>query len=392
MSIPELPIDLFSNDSIYHPYENYRQIRECAPVVRLPATGIYAIGRYGDVRACLTHHDNFLSEQGVGVNEIANRNIRGTTIASDSPKHEQLRRVIAAPLQPAALASLRDQIETAAQELIERLVARGAIDGILDLARFLPVSIVSNLVGLPEQGREKMLDWAAAAFDSLGPMTARSEHCFQRIGELIGYLSSEAGSHQVAAGSWAAAIYAAADRGDITREECLPLILDYVGPSLDTTINATGHLLFNLGKNPAQWDLLRAQPQLISAAINEAIRFESPIRGFTRFAAKTQSIDGLELQGGSRVLLLFASANRDDRYWEAPDRFDIERPRVATHLGFGYGRHSCAGMHLARLEISSLLKAMIKRVSRIEVGEPVLALNSLLRGYESLPITLHSVN
>jgi cytochrome P450 len=392
MSIPELPIDLFSTESIHHPYENYRQIRDSAPVVHLPANGIYAVGRYADVRTCLIHHDAFLSGHGVAVNDIANKNTQGTTIASDSPKHEQLRRVIAAPLQPTALALLRDQIEMAAEELIDRLVAKGSIDGVRDLARFLPVSIVSNLVGLPEHGREKMLEWAAAAFDSLGTMNMRSEYCFQKIGEMVAYLATEAGPQQVAAGSWAAAIYAAADRGDIAREECLPLIIDYVAPSLDTTINATGHLLFNLSRNPAQWDLLRAQPELISAAIHEAVRFESPIRGFTRFNSEKQDIGGVELQAGSRVFLLFASANRDDRYWEAPDRFDIERPKVATHLGFGYGRHSCAGVHMARLEISALLKALIKRVSRIEVGEPTLALNSLLRGYDALPIKLHSAH
>lgn len=292
-----------------------------------------------------------------------------------------------APLQPAALA-LRAQFETAASELIDRLLRKKSFDAIADLATFLPASLVSNLVGLPEKGREQMLDWAAAAFDSMGPANARTEACFAKIAAMIEFIASQAGPLQVRQGSWAARLYGAANAGLITREQVLPLILDYVGPSLDTTINATGHLLFNLAHHPEQWQLLRSRPELIPAAINEVVRFESPIRGFTRFAPRDEQIDGIPLPGGSRVLILYASANRDERYWSEPDRFDIRRANVATHLGFGFGRHTCAGMHLARLEISSLLTSLIRRVDRLMVGEPTIVVNSILRGYATLPLTL----
>jgi hypothetical protein len=126
-------------------------------------------------------------------------------------------------------------------------------------------------------------------------------------------------------------------------------------------------------------------PSLIPNAINEAVRIESPIRGFTRYlAADTQVGDTLIPKGG-RALMLYASANRDERRWDDPAKFDVKRI-LTDHVGFGHGIHSCAGMQLARLEIRSIVTAMTRRVKRIEVGAPLLAMNNVLRGYTQLPV------
>jgi cytochrome P450 len=162
---------------------------------------------------------------------------------------------------------------------------------------------------------------------------------------------------------------------------------DYLGPSLDTTILATGSLIALLARHPGQWDLLRADPGLIPNAIEEAIRLESPIRGFTRALVADHAVDGMTLPAGARVLLLFASANRDERKWQDADRFDIRRD-VTGSVGFGAGIHMCAGMHLARIEIRALLEALVRRVARIEAEDPVPFRNNTLRGPARLDVTV----
>jgi cytochrome P450 len=127
----------------------------------------------------------------------------------------------------------------------------------------------------------------------------------------------------------------------------------------------------------------------VQQALNEVLRVESPISGFTRVTTQRCEIAGVELPAGARVLASFASANRDERRWDAPDAFDITRDS-AGHLGFGYGRHACVGMGLARLEGEAVLSALLERVERFELsGPPVRRLNNLIRSFDSLPVTVH---
>ena len=184
------------------------------------------------------------------------------------------------------------------------------------------------------------------------------------------------------AGGWAARLFQAADDGQIELGDVGGLLIDYVAPSLDTTILGTGHLLWLLGRHPEQWARVRADPTLIPRAVDEALRFESPVRAFTRYAVADWDVDGTTIPAGSRVLVLFGSANRDERRYPEPDRFDVERD-AKDHVGFGYGVHRCAGGHLAQLEMQSLLRAMVRHVETIEVGRPVALRNNVLRGWAS---------
>lgn len=158
---------------------------------------------------------------------------------------------------------------------------------------------------------------------------------------------------------------------------------------LDTTIFATANLILLFGSYPEQWDVVREDPALIPHAINGALRLESPIRAFTRFLTTETTIGTTKIPAASRVLLLYASANRDERKWQDPERFDVRR-RASDHLGFGNGTHMCAGLHLARLEMMALLEVLVEKVERFEIGEPVLALNNVLRGLALLPVRVRT--
>lgn len=392
--MPDFPvcdIDIYSDAEIIEPYSTYAALRELGPFVRLPAHDLYALARHAEVRKAAIDFRTFSSASGVAANAFVNgmsgASEARATIASDPPLHSKLRGIIGAPLAPHAVAQLESTIQAAANELVERLVAQGSFDGAIDFARHLPLLIVSRLVGLPEDGRQNMLEWAAATFDALGPMNARGQAALPRFGEMMSYLAERATPSAITPGSWGAKLFEAAEAGIVTMEQATTLLIDYLGPSLDTTIFATGHMLNLMANNPGQWELLRQDPTLLSNAIEECVRVESPIRGFTRLTTDEVSFGGLTLPANSRVLLLYASANRDEDRWVEPERFDILRD-TGGHLGFGAGRHACAGMHLAKLEITCLMRAMLRSVKAFEAGAPVPAVNNLLRGLASLPIEI----
>lgn len=387
-AIPGQPIydvDLYSDEVLRDPYPHYKALRELGPVVWLPRNELHAVARFEDVRAALRNPAVFSSAQGVAANDHVNTISRGTTLASDAPLHDRLRAIIAAPLLPRALEEIAPAIRTEARRLVEELVDRGRFDAVSDLAQHLPLTIVSKLVGLEDHGRGSMLRWAAATFNVLGSMNARACTALKDVQEMRAYLGGDEIRSRLRPGSWGDRIFAAADRGEVEPERCPVLMRDYLGPSLDTTIFATANLVLLFGRHPAQWDLVREDPALIPNAINEALRLESPVRGFTRHLAADATIGDLTIPRESRLLLLYASANRDERKWQEPERFDVKR-RANDHLGFGNGTHMCAGLHLARLEMTALLEVLVEHVAGFEIGEPVLALNNVLRGLASLPV------
>jgi cytochrome P450 len=172
-------------------------------------------------------------------------------------------------------------------------------------------------------------------------------------------------------------------------EHARSLIFDYVLPSLDTTIYSTGEMLHGLATTPGAFEKVCANPELIPGVINESVRLASPLRGFTRFVQEDFKLSESTLPAGSRVWILIASANRDERKYRDPDYFDVERnPR--DHVGWGHGIHLCTGMHLARLEMEVILEALVKRVRSMEAGAPTRIINNAAQGYATLPLRLHS--
>jgi cytochrome P450 len=389
-NIPDVDIDIYSAEALADPYENYRIFRDTAPIVRLPKYDLYLMARFADVQAALKNNTLFASGDGVAMNDLMNKAIAGSTLHTDAPYHSTLRSIVSRPLTPARLTELRQRLYDLAEKLVERLVAKGDFDAASELAPHLPVTVVSELVGLPEEGRERMLTWAGAVFNSLGPRGLElTETALPIVDEMVTYARS-CTADRVKPGSWVAKLYEAVEAGELRFEQVGPVMGDYLGPSLDTTILATGSTIALFAQNPDQWDKLRASPTLIPNAVNEAIRLESPIQGFSRVLTDDFSVEDQRLHKGARVLVMYASGNRDERRWEDPERFDITR-RANEQLGFGHGIHMCMGANLARMEISALLSALIPRVERFELHEAERISNNVLRGYKSLKVTAHAV-
>jgi cytochrome P450/ferredoxin-NADP reductase len=389
--IPVYEDDFYSDTVILDPIPVYAKLREMGPVVYMSQHDVYALPRYAEVASVLRQPKRFISSRGVSLNEKVNKLLAGSTLNSDPPDHDNTRAVTAAPLLPGALEAITPRIQAAAEGLIDTLVARGRFDAVSDFAQYLPVSIVAELVGLPEAGREKMLTWASATFNLFGPENNQRAHAaFDDLRDLKAFLDEYGTPDKLKPGGWAQRIFkVGADRG-IPYETCAQLMRDYINPSLDTTISATGQAIQLFADNPAQWDLIRARPELIPNAVEEVVRLSSPIRAFTRYTAEDSEIAGVNIPQGKRVLVMFASANRDARKFADPERFDVTRD-VHDHLGFGTGVHMCMGMHLARLEMVSLLQSLSRRVKRIKLdGEPIVAMNNVIRAYASLPVVVEA--
>jgi len=382
---PVSDINLFTDEVLIDPYSAYAELRALGPVVHLPHHDVLAITQYEALRTVATSWEQFTSVNGVGFNPTFNSATEGTLICSDPPDHRNMRKVLERPLLPGALKDIEPFIKKEARVVVERLVAQGQFDAATDLAQHLPLTVVSKLVGLGDQGRAQMLEWAAAAFDALGPENDRTMRAMPKAQEMVGFALNQAKPGTIDPKGWAAALYTAAGNGEIKLEQCPFMVVDYTAPSLDTTILGTGSLLYLLATHPEQWQLLRKNPVLVRHAVNEALRLESPIQRFSRVTNHEVTLANVTIPSGSRLMLLYGSANRDDRKYSRPDSFDIMR-KPSDQLAFGTGEHACAGMHLARLEIRSLIEELIPRVESFELVSAERVCNNLLLGYSKVEV------
>ncbi len=390
-TIAVMDLDPFSDETLADPWAIYQELRDLGPVVQLPRYGLSAVMRYADVRAVLSDWQTY-SSLGVGLNpvfnEMAGQKVETNILMASPPAHHKLRSVLGEDLAPRGLREKLDAFVTErAETLVDELVSRGTFDAVRDLARPFVMGIIYDLNGLPESGRERFFGWASAMFDALGPMNARTQAGLQGIGEMFGWLASEAGRDQVQAGSWAATIYDAVERGDIPGATAHELLSTYIAPALDTTIHSLGWAIKLFSEHPDEWSLLRENPDLIAGAYREVLRLQPPVHHFGRQVERTVEIDGVPLQQGTHLMVSYASANRDERYWSNPDAFDIRRDNT-RQLAFGFGIHACIGQGLARLEGHAIISALARRVSQIETGEATPFINNLVHGLESLPTTV----
>lgn len=380
--------NLYSAEAIRDPYPHYARLRDLGAVVWLTRHRVFAVPRYAECKDVLRDEATFVSGHGVGLNPFVNRLSRGTTLNSDGEEHDQRRKLLAHRMLPRALRAMSAVVQAQADDVAAAAVRREYVDGVADLAKALPLAVVPDLLGWPEDGRAHLLRWGAATFDALGPPNRYSISAVPASLAMMGFSKWVVRRRLVAEGSMGHDILVAADAGRLPYSECSALMIDYLAPSLDTTISGIASALALFAAHPDQWRALRAEPALLSNAVNEVLRYEAPLRAFSRKLLRDHAVAGIELPAGARVLVIYASANRDEREWADPDTFDIHRD-ANRQLGFGHGTHACAGQGLARLEMQAILTALLRRVGRIEmVGEPTWALNNIIRRYERLPLRL----
>ncbi|ORB17145.1 cytochrome P450 [Mycobacterium noviomagense] len=386
--VPEYNVDIYSPQAIADPYPHYAQLRQIGPVVWLPHQRVYALPRYTECKAVLRDDKTFLSGTGVALNPISNRLSRGTTLNSDGVEHDQRRKRLAHRMLPRALRAISGSVDAMAAAVVDAALDKGQIDGVDDLAAALPLAVVPDLIGWPRDQRGHLIDWGGATFDVLGPLNGQAIKAMPGALRMLRFARRVVRDRSVLAGSMAHELIAAADEGNLSHDECPPLMVDYLAPSIDTTMSAISNALYLFARYPDQWQLLKGEPTLMANAINEVIRYDPPLRAFARRVGQPTQIAGARIASSARVLVMYASANRDEREWDDPDVFDIRRD-AGRHLAFGHGAHACAGQGLARLEMTAMLGALIERVDRIELtGPPTWAINNIIHRHERLPLKL----
>jgi len=386
--VPVYNPDIYSADAIVDPYPHYQRLRDLGPVVWLTKHKVHALPRYAECKAVLRDDDTFLSGSGVALNRTANRMSRGTTLNSDGVEHDQRRKLLAHGLLPRALRAIGDTVDATATAVVEAALNKGEIDGVCDLASALPLAVVPDLIGWPRDQRDHLVEWGGATFDILGPLNWHALKAMADVFRMLRFARRVLRKRTFLEGSMAHELLIAADQGKLSHAECPALMVDYLAPSIDTTMSAISNALYLFASHPEQWQLLKDEPKLMANAINEVIRYEPPLRAFTRLVGRQTEIGGAHIPSGARVLVMYASANRDEREWENPAVFDIRRD-AGRQIGFGQGAHACAGQSLARLETTAMLQALVARVDRIEVtSSPTWAINNIIHRHERLPLKL----
>jgi cytochrome P450 len=381
---PHSDVDLFDDALLDDPYPAYRELRDLGAAVRLDRFDAWTLNRYSSVRGALGDWQTY-SATSLALTAPVNEMFVGTILASDPPAHDTLRSVLSERLGPRAVRSLKDDVESRAEKLVDDVLARGAFDAVTDLAAAFPLAVVFDLIGLPEEARPNILRWADATFNIFGPMNDRTINGLATVQEMFGWVGTLK-AEDLAEGSMGRAVFEAADQGRIPHEACIPLIVAYAAAGMDTTINSIANAVYLFAQHPDQWDLIRTDTDLLLGAFNEVLRYDAPVQVFGRRVTREVDVEGVTVPEGAQVLLLYGSGNRDERHYSDPDRFDVTRAPV-DHLTFGYGTHACAGQALARLEAYSVLGALARRVRRIHLGTPHRHLNNAVRGFDSLPVT-----
>jgi 4-methoxybenzoate monooxygenase (O-demethylating) len=383
--------DPFSSETRRNPYATYERLRAAGPVIRLTKYDISAVPRFAEVKAVLEDHANFSSAGGAGLaNYFKQKPWRPPSIVleADPPLHSRTRAVLARVLSPGVMRGLADDFKAKAVALIEPLVEAGKFDGISDIAEVFPTSVFPDALGINEEGRENFLTYGAMVFAGFGPENDYFRELMAKAATVLPWVTEKCRRQSLRPGSFGAQIYEAVDGGEISEEEGALLVRSLLSAGLDTTISAIGMSLYSLARMPEQWAQLAANPALARAAFDETLRYDSPAPFVFRTTPHETEIAGVPIGRHEKVLLMIASANRDETRWERADRLDITR-RVSGHMGFGIGIHGCVGQMVSRLEAEAVLSALASRVARIEIaGDIAFRESTGLRALRSLPLRI----
>lgn len=354
-----MEFDPFSNDFFDDPYDTYRRLRDEAPVYRNDRYGFWALSRHEDVVAAHRDWATFSSSHGVSIDQLIDE--RRTTV-DDSiiflspPQHERLRRLVSRVFTPKAMAGLEPQVRAVVNGYAEAIGEADAFDLVTDLAGPFPVEVISTILGVPGPDRQQIRHWADAMLarepDDPRPTQAGMEAGLFLSAYLL-ELTAEKRAHPTA-DMLSELILADVPDDDggtyrLSDQEVASFgtLLAAAGSETVTKLIGNGAVLF--ARHPDQWEKVLAAPDALGGAIEEILRYWPPSQYQGRFTTAAVTRHGVTIPADAPVLLITGAATRDERAFDNPDRFDIDRPPQLA-LGFGHGIHTCLGAALARLE------------------------------------------
>lgn len=375
-----------------YPHEVWSRLRAEAPVCYFAPEGwqpFWAITKHADIQATASQPRRFSNEHGLIIMpEGAVGQPSEMVVTMDPPRHGPMRRILVRRFTPRAVAARQGEIERIAGDILDSVAADGAdeIDFVERIAAPLPIAVISWLLGVPDSDWQLLFRWTNEIIGKDDPEFRREgetprDTIRRARGELHGYLEELIAQRRAAPGDDAISHLIAAE---IDGQPLTPLqLLNYcellVEAGNETTRNAISGGLLAFAEHPDEWARLQAQPELLPNAVEEILRWVSPIIHFTRQVTQDSVIRGVEIPAGDRVALIFASGNRDDEVFDDPFAFRIDRA-PNQHLAFGFGEHFCMGAHLARVELETVFRHLLARLESFELTGPAQRLSSNVNG------------
>lgn len=394
---------LYTDEFAADPYPTFARLRAEAPVcpVRLPQFETYLISGYADAKAALT--DPRLSKDLYGPEQhylrIFGPNSAGLNqnmLNADPPEHTRLRRIVSQAFAPRRIEALRPRVARLVDDLIDKFAPRGEAELMRDFAIPLPMMVICELLGIPAADRDRVLDWTQVIRTSGSSRRSPQEEraAVQEVQlRLHDYLSElVAAKRSRPGGDLVSDLIDACDQeGRLSERELVTTTFLLLFAGHQTTADFLGNAVVALLTHPDQLDRLRAEPDLLPAAIEELLRFDGPLPvASPRIATEEVEYRGVCIPRGSVVGVVLNAANHDPGQFAEPDRLDIAQER-GPHLGFGHGVHYCLGVSLARMEALLGLGTLLRRLPGLRLGVPVGELRRLpaaspFRGLLELPV------
>ncbi len=385
------------------PYRMYRRLREKDPIHRSRLINGWVLTRHADVTAVL-RDTRFLSDERkqAGYEKFRARAIKqgvidagesGTfsMLRADPPDHTRLRTLVSRAFTPRTVEGLRGRVEAVVEEHLDAVAGKGGMDVIAALAYPLPVIIIAEMLGIPAEDHARFKHWSDEAVRGMGISTVEDGRRARRgRRELRAYLEGVASARRrEPREDLLSALLAVEAEGErLTTDELFETCELLLIAGHETTTNLIGNGLLALLRNPDQFDLLRRDPSLVEHAVEEFLRYDSPVQATTRIVSEDMQFEGNAFRTGQQVALALGAANRDPEAFPDPDRLDVTREDL-RHVAFGHAIHFCLGSPLARIEAPAAFRAMIERFPNMRLDEttpPRWKDNIILRGLQQLPV------
>jgi cytochrome P450 len=381
--------DPTSAEAHENPYPAYARMRDEFPLYYCRSLDVWALSRYQDVRAALRDWETFTSELGVEVGEYVRFFGNGSIQELDPPRHDILRKILAPRFQVRRIREYEPMVRESAEEILGHLRGRVVLDLGQEYTRRLPILTVFRVIGIPERD----IDWAMRAslemLDRPSGESGPTERAREKRGEIVDYMVGQVRRRlrgeptddvlsDIAAGIKAGLM-------DVSEIQGLMLLL--VAAGMETTTSLMGSIVHALADGLVAPDqLLGGDAGLRGSAVDEFVRWDAPAQWLSRVTTRPVVIHGEELPVGTRVLLIFGSANRDPREFAQPDDLILGRDG-SRNLSFGEGIHLCLGMPLARLETRVGITSLLNTLPRFRsAGPPVRYRSHVIRGFEGIPV------
>ena len=370
-----------SKKVINYPYDKYDQIRRKDPVHRLRLINGWVLTDYDDVNAVLRDYRRFSNDDGT-------ENLFTSMLGVDPPDHTRLRSLVSRAFTPRSVAALADRVHETVDGLLDDLEGQDRFDLIDSFAYPVPVTVIAEMLGIPSEDRDVFKEWSNDVSLVIEPILTQEQYLrVEAAGQnLFDYFEGIIERRQrEPKDDLITALIAAEEDGDhLTRDEVLGSILLLLVAGNETTRNLIGNGMLALMRNPDQLQLLRDDPSLMDSAINEFLRYDSPVQLDGRRALEDCEIGGKQIKANQRVINMLGAANHDPSVFTDPHKLDITR-NEDSHVSFGRGIHYCLGSPLALMEGKIAFTALLERFSDIRlVAEPEYRQQIVLRGAKEL--------